>query len=152
MRRRNKSVVATIGMQLLLVLVASAALAAGQVKGGSYKGGLVPSKQEIVVSFKVSSSGKQVTALEISNTPLYCSGGGKPTPVHFKNASISRQGGFSSTGEYVILEGPLKGQVGTKLKITGKFHKGGSETGTLTTTYLGVPNTCGGKSSYTTKT
>jgi hypothetical protein len=142
---------ATIGVLLVLLLLTSAAFAAGQVKGGSYKGGLVPSKQEIVVSFKVSSNGKQVTALEISNTPLYCSGGGRPTPVHFKNASISSQGTFSSTGEYIILEGPLKGHVGTKLKITGKFHKGKAEAGTLTTTYPGVSNTCGGSSQYTTK-
>jgi hypothetical protein len=129
----------------------SAALAANQVKGGSYKGGLVPAKEEIVVSFKVSSSGRQVTTLTISNTPLYCSGGGRPTPVHFKNASISSKGTFSSTGKYVILEGPLKGKVGTKLKITGQFLKGHKERGALTTTYVGAPN-CGGKSSYSTKT
>jgi hypothetical protein len=136
---------------VLIVLVAvSAAFAAGQVKGGSYKGGVVPANDGVVVSFKVSSSGKQVMALTISNTPLYCSGGGRPTPVHFKNAAISSKGTFTSSGQYVILEGPKKGQVGTKLKITGKFLEGKAEQGTLTTTYVGFPK-CSGKSSYSTK-
>ncbi len=151
MRRNWKGAFALVGVPVGLVFVTCAALAADQVKGGSYRGGLVPAKQEIVVSFRVSSSGKQVTALQISNTPLYCSGGGRPTPVHFKNAAISGNGTFTSSGRYVIQEGPKKGQVGTKLKISGKFLKGEAERGELTTTYLGVPNSCGGKSSYTTK-
>ena len=49
-----------------------------------------------------------------------------------------------------ISEGPKKGQVGTKLKITGKFLKGRGEQGTITTTYVGFPN-CSGKSTYSTK-
>ena len=132
-----------------VLVVASTALGAGQVKGGSYKGSLNPSNNGVLVSFKVSASGKQVSALTITNTPIYCSGGGRAIPVHFKNASISSKGTFSSTGKYVIVEGPKKGQVGTKLKITGKFLKGKAEQGTLTTTYVGAPS-CGGKSSYTT--
>jgi hypothetical protein len=133
-----------------LLIVAGAALAASQVKGGSYKGALTPSRDGVVVSFKVSSSGKQVTALSVSNTPLYCSGGGPPTPVRFKNATISAGGTFSSSGQWVIKEGPKKGQVGTKLKITGKFLKGKTEQGTITTSYVGAAS-CGGKSSYKTK-
>lgn len=133
-----------------LLVAASAALAAGQVRGGSYKGSLMPTRDGVVVSFKVSPSGKQVTALSVSNTPLYCSGGGPPTPVRFKSASISAAGTFSSTGQWVIEEGPKKGQVGTKLKISGKFLKGGAEQGTIATSYVGSPS-CGGKSSYKTK-
>lgn len=135
---------------LVALLVAGAALAANQVKGGSYKGTLTPARDGVVLSFKVSSSGKQVIGLETSNVPLYCSGGGRPTPVRFKNASVSNKGTFSSSGQYVIQEGPKKGQVGSKLKLTGKFLKGGVEQGTLTTTYVGFPN-CSGKSSYSTK-
>jgi hypothetical protein len=149
MARKWKALSATSVLLAALVVV-SAALATNQVRSGSYKGGLVPAKEEIVVSFKVSSSGKQVTALSVSNTPLYCSGGGKPTPVHFKNASISGKGTFSSTGKYVISEGPNKGKVGAKLQITGKFLKGRKEQGTLRTTYVGFPE-CGGRSSYSTK-
>jgi hypothetical protein len=148
MRRKWKGVSAALGVLLALV-VTTAALGAGQVKGGSYKGSLTPSRDGVVVSFKVSSNGKQVTGLETSNTPLYCSGGGPPTPVHFKSASISGKGTFASTGEYIIREGHNKGQVGTKLKITGKFLKGKAEQGTITTTYVGFP-ACSGRSSYST--
>ncbi|HEV7937886.1 MAG TPA: hypothetical protein VGP18_07680 [Solirubrobacteraceae bacterium] len=139
-----------LGVALALLIVASAALAANQVKGGSYKGSLTPARDGALISFKVSSSAKQVTALSVSNTPLYCEGGGPPTPVRFKNASISAGGTFSSTGQWVIKEGPKKGKVGTKLKITGKFLKGKAEQGTITTTYVGFPK-CSGKSAYSTK-
>src|SRR6185312_4766971 len=144
-----KVLTASTALAVLLV-VASGALAASQIKGGSYTGSLVPSRDGVLVSFKVSSSGKQVSALTITNIPLYCSGGGKPIPVHFKNAQISSKGTFSSTGKYVIAEGPKKGQIGNKLKITGKFLKGGKEQGTLTTTYVSFAS-CSGKSSYSTK-
>jgi hypothetical protein len=135
---------------LAVLIVVSAALAAGPLKGGSYAGSLIPSRDGVTVSFKVSASGKKVTGLSTSNTPLYCSGGGKPTPVHFKNATISGAGRFSSTGKYLVLEGPKKGQVGANLKITGKFLKGGKEQGTLTTAYVGFSE-CSGKSTYSTK-
>jgi hypothetical protein len=150
MRRSWRGVSAAVGAVLVVVVVASAALAAAQIRGGSYKGSLVSANDGVMVSFKVSATGKQVTALEISNTPIYCNGGGRPIPVHFKNAAISGKGTFSSTGQYVIVEGPKKGQVGTKLRITGKFLKGRAEQGVLTTTYVGIPG-CGGKSPYTTK-
>jgi hypothetical protein len=135
---------------VLAVLVAGSALAAGPVKGGSYAGSLIPSRDGVTVSFKVSANGKQVTGLSASNTPLYCSGGGKPIPVHFKNVTVSGNGTFSSTGKYLILEGPKKGQVGANLKITGKFLKARKEQGTLTTSYVGFPS-CSGKSAYSTK-
>jgi hypothetical protein len=126
------------------------ALAASQVKGASYSGALVAPRSDYLVSFKVSATGKQVTGLTISNTPFYCSGGGRPVPVRFASATIAKAGTFTSTGKYVIDEGPLKGQVGTKLKITGRFGKHGSEQGTVTSTYPKSPS-CNGKSSYTTK-
>jgi hypothetical protein len=146
---RKWKVLCAAWVALAGLAVASAALGAVQVKGGSYKGSLIPSNDGVLVSFKVSAGGKQVTALTISNTPIYCSGGGRAIPIHFKDAAISGNGTFSSTGKYVIVEGPKKGQVGTRLKITGKFLKGKAERGTLTTTYVGIPS-CGGKSSYTT--
>ncbi len=149
MASKYKTLSATCAAVALLI-GASAALAANQVKGGSYTGALTPSRDGVAVTFKVSSNGKQVTALRVSNTPLYCSGGGPPTPVRFKNASISSNGTFSSIGQWVIKEGPKKGQVGTKLKITGKFLKGKAEQGKITTTYVGAAS-CGGKSSYSTK-
>ena len=127
-----------------------AAYAAAQIKGASYSGELAAPRSTYVVSFKVSANGRQVTHLAISNLPFYCGGGGRPIPVRLANATISRTATFTSTGRYVISEGPLKGQVGTQLKITGRFAKGGSEHGTLTSTYPKTP-TCSGTTSYTTK-
>jgi hypothetical protein len=149
MASKYRTLFATCAAVALLV-AASAAVAASQVKGGSYVGSLTPTRDGVVVTFKLSSSGKQVTELSVSNTPLYCSGGGPPTSVRFKNASVSAGGTFSSSGQWVINEGPKRGQVGTKLKITGKFLKGGAELGTITTSYVGSPS-CGGKSSYRAK-
>ncbi|HEX4115568.1 MAG TPA: hypothetical protein VHY18_06810 [Solirubrobacteraceae bacterium] len=134
---------------LAALLLAGVALAAAPVTGGSYAGSLIPSRDGVTVSFKVSANGKKVTGLSTSNVPLYCSGGGRPIPVHFKNANISSKGMFSSAGKYLILEGPKKGQVGANLKITGKFN-GRGEQGTLTTSYVGFAN-CSGKSAYSTK-
>jgi hypothetical protein len=144
---RISTVVCALASTLVLV---SVALAATVVKGGSYRGGLIPARDGVVVSFKVSANGKKVIGLSTSNIPLYCSGGGPPIPIHFKSATISGKGTFSSTGVYHILEGPKKGQVGGKLKITGKFLKGRKEQGTVTTSYVGFA-TCGGKSPYATK-
>lgn len=126
------------------------AFAANQIKGAGYSGQLSGNRASYLVSFKVSASGKRVTALKISNTPFYCSGGGRPIPVSFASASISKAGTFTSTGKYVIIEGPLKGQVGTKLEITGKFAKHGGEQGTVTSTYPKTP-ACNGKTTYTAK-
>ena len=144
-----KGLLATLVMPATLLLV-GAALAAAPVKSGSYAGSLIPSRDGVTVSFKVSANGKQVTGLSSSNIPLYCSGGGEPIPIHFKNATISSRGTFSSTGKYLILEGPKKGQVGANLKISGKFLKGRKERGTLTTSYVGFAN-CSGTSAYATK-
>ncbi len=150
MRRKSKGVVVTVAALVVLACLATVALAAAQLRGGAYKGALLPTTRGISVSFKVSQSGKQVMALSISNIPIYCSGGGPAIPIHFKNASISSKGTFASSAQYVIKVGPLKGQVGEKMKITGKFLKGKHEQGTLTTTYPKAA-ACGGKSPYATK-
>jgi hypothetical protein len=136
----------------VLAAVVAVAFAAkpNQVKGGSYSGTLLPATRGIDVSLEVSSNGKQVTSLQISNIPAYCSSGGPPIPTKFKKASISSKGTFTSKAEYVIKAGPLEGQVGETLKITGKFLEGRREQGTLTTTYPKAKS-CSGKSSYTTK-
>jgi hypothetical protein len=146
--RSNGALIAAVTLSVLGF--AGAALAANQVKGAKYSGQLAAPRASYLVSFRVSTNGKQVTGLKISNTPFYCSGGGRPVPVSFAKATISPHGTFTSTGRYVIVEGPLKGQVGTRLKITGKFGKGGKEQGVITSTYPKTP-TCNGKSTYTAK-
>lgn len=147
--RRWRSGGATVAA-LVVVGCTGIALAATQVKNGSYSGALAAPRSSVTVKFKVSGAGRKVTALTVSDTPFYCEGGGRAIPVHLANASISRSGSFTSTGRFVIKEGPLKGQVGTTLKITGKFGSGGTEHGTLTSTWPKSPQ-CTGKSSYTTR-
>ena len=58
-----KGLLATL-VVLAALLAAGAALAAGPVKGGSYAGSLIPSRDGVTVSFKVSANGKAVTGLE----------------------------------------------------------------------------------------
>jgi hypothetical protein len=141
---------AATALALGVVGCTGVAWAATHVANGSYSGALVAPKSFITVKFKVTGAGRKVTGLTISDTPFYCQGGGRPIPERFANAPISKSGSFTSTGKFVIKEGPLKGQVGTKLKITGKFGPGRTEHGTLTATWTKSPE-CTGKSSYTTK-
>jgi hypothetical protein len=128
----------------------SLALAGPQAKGGSYKGTLSAPRTTYIVSLKVSRDGKRVTNLRISNTPFFCSGGGRPTPVSFPSAQISGSGTFTSKGKFIISEGPLKGQVGALLTLTGQFAKGRREQGKVTTIYPGAAS-CNGSARYQTK-
>jgi hypothetical protein len=140
----------TMAVAVSLALVfTGAALAAKPKKGKSYSGTLAAPRTAVTVSFKVSKSGKKVTALKINNLPLYCSGGGPPVPITFKNAKISKSGRFKSKGHQTISTGPNQGQVGARLKISGRFKSGGAEAGTLKTTYPASAS-CSGSSTYTT--
>src|SRR3954452_18245749 len=124
------------------LLVTPAAIAAAPTKGGSYRGTLAAPRTSIAVTFKVSANGRKVSALKVSDLPLYCSGGGPATPITFKAAAIV-SGKFKSTGKQTITTGPLMGQPGATLVITGKFASRGKESGKLTTSYAKAP-TCGG--------
>jgi hypothetical protein len=150
MRQFRTVVAAPLALVLGALSLAGAALAANQVRSATYKGALTPARDGVAVSFKVSRSGGEVTSLGITNVPLYCEGGGPPIPARFKDATISSKGTFTSTAEVRIALGPLKGQIGEKLRITGKFLKGGKERGVLTTTYPKA-HQCSGSSSYATK-
>lgn len=150
MKRPRNGLFALFTALVAAAALAAAALAANQVAGGSYKGALVPSRQGVAVSFKVSANGSRVRSLSITNIPLYCEGGGPPIPVRFKDAAISAKGTFTSSAVVRIKIGPLKGQIGERLKIAGKFLKGRREQGTLTTTYPKAQQ-CSGSSSYSTK-
>lgn len=141
---------AVLGIPAFALVLVATALAATPVKGGSYAGALAAPRTDIHVTFKVSTSGTQVTGLKTSNLPLYCQGGGPATPIHFKKAAISRTGTFTSTGKQIISSGPLKGQTGATLTITGRFLKGRRESGKIKTTYSKSPS-CSGSSTYTTK-
>jgi hypothetical protein len=140
--------VATVAM----LAAAAVVLAAAPVRGATYKGTFNAGFDTVRLSFKVSSNGKRMTNLRVTDTGLYCTGGGGVSPVHFKDASISASGTFKSTGEYKIAIGPRKGQIGQKLAITGTFKTGKREGGTMKTTYTGsVSSSCSGQSKYSTK-
>lgn len=122
------------------------------VKGGSYTGTLAAPRTSITVSFKVSKNGKQVTGLMTNNLPFYCPGGGRPVPITFKNATVSKAATFTSTGVQIISSGPKKGQKGATLTITGHFLAGRKESGKVTTTFpKGLGTSCNGTSQYSTK-
>lgn len=147
-----KGSVRAVGLGVLIALAtAAAALAAVTIRTGSYKGTLTSAfNSPVTVTFAVPKGARKVTALRISDTPIYCPGGGPPIPVSFKTAKISKRGTFSSTATYVIKAGPRKGQVGARFKLTGTFAKGGHEAGRLTTTWVANAK-CSGSSKYTTK-
>jgi hypothetical protein len=135
------------------MLAVAAALAAAPVRGGSYRGALTGSRSAIHVSFRVSSSGTAVSHVTVSALPLYCSG--KPPPsarITFFGAPVDSHGTFTAKGADKIGVGPLKGSVIAKLKLTGTFATGRSESGVITTTLIGGSTaTCSGHSSYRTK-
>ena len=133
---------------LVALLTASVALAAAPKKGASYRGTLAAPRTGFVITFKVSADGKKVTALKINNLPAFCSSGGPPVPLSFRNATIGA-GKFKSTATQHISTGPLKGQIGAKLTITGAFANGGKERGKLSVKFGRAP-ACNGSSTYTT--
>ena len=137
---------------LAIAAVASAAPKSPVVAGASYRGTLAAPRTTFVITFKVSKNGRQVTALKINNLPFYCQGGGRPVPLSFANAKISKRFTFTSKAVQTIQVGPKKGQKGATLAITGKFVRGRMESGRVTTTYpASVGTVCNGTSSYTTK-
>ena len=145
---RQRAGVVGVSVLLATMVFTAGALGAHPVKGASYNGPLLPATKQVTVSFTVSANGCEVTALRISNLPLYCSGGGPAVPEKFHNAKVTKAGTFKSTAKQIISAGPYKGQVGARLSITGRFTTTG-ERGTLTTTFSKAPS-CSGKSAYTT--
>jgi hypothetical protein len=126
-----------------LVLALSASALAAQP--GTYTGTLAPPRSIISVSLTVHAGRLSKTTL--SNLPLYCSGGGPPIPFTFKGTSISKSGAFKVRGVNRIKIGPLKGQIGEKLTLTGRFTGHGRVSGKLATVYPRA-KTCGGTSRF----
>ena len=152
----RRSTAFTAAAALVAALAVGSAVAATAksrvVKGGSYSGTLAAPRTAITVRFKVSKNGRQVTALRTNNLPFYCSGGGRPVPIKLKNATISKNGTFTSSGTQIITSGPKKGQKGATLKLTGRFLAGRREAGSITTTFpKNIGTSCNGTSSYSTK-
>ena len=108
------------------VLIAGAALASTVDKGGSYAS---KTGAKYFVSFKVSSSGRQLTALSVPIAVRCNVSAGGFASARTGSAKITKGGTFSVK---LPLYGPggslQRGQYET---VTGKFQSGGREKGTL---------------------
>jgi hypothetical protein len=98
-----------------LIAPAAVALAAKTVKGGTYRGALVHTKEPI--SLKVSKGGKAVT-VSLAIAPLYCEGGGVGTRQETKAAAIAKDGSFKGSIAY---EFEPTHRITARLFFSGKF-------------------------------
>ncbi|MGO9902355.1 MAG: hypothetical protein ACLP0J_22305 [Solirubrobacteraceae bacterium] len=92
----------------------------------------------------------RLTKANLSNFPIYCSGGGPPIPIAFAGAKIAKTGKFTTKSEYEIKLGPLKGKIGDRFVLSGVFTSRGTVSGKLETANLDVP-ACGGTSAFSAK-
>lgn len=147
-------IVASIAL-ICAVAIPALSNAAPPKKGKTYVGeikrvygGKVAYTDEI--SFKVSASGKQVHDFSLPNGyPVYCEGGGFGE-AQDATAKITPAGTF--TAKLPLYFAPSHQHQGY-LMVTGKFGKGGRESGKLTTNFtLGnFDQSCNGTSKYSTK-
>jgi hypothetical protein len=100
---------------IAVISPAAVALAAGPLKGGTYTGVVVHSKEPI--SLKVSRNGKAVT-VSLPIAPLYCEGGGAGTRQITRAAAISKDGSFKGSIAYEFE--PTRKTV-ARLFFNGKF-------------------------------
>jgi hypothetical protein len=130
------------------LVIAATAVAATSFKSGTYTGALAAPRTSYTVSLKL--SGTKLGPVKISNIPFYCSSGGPPIPVSFPKAKISAAGVFKIKANAKIKAGPLKGQVGEKMTISGTFSKTGTVRGKLKTVVVHATQ-CSGSSAFTAK-
>lgn len=133
----------------VFMLAAATAVASSAIKprAGTYKGTLVAPRTEYAVTLTVSNG--KLSKATLSNIPLYCSSGGPATPVKFASSKIApTTGAFSTTGKYSIKVGPYKGEVGEKLKLSGRFKSNGTVSGVLATTFVLNGPRCTGKTAF----
>jgi hypothetical protein len=120
------------------------ALAANQVRGGKYSG-TIHSNGGLAISFKVSSTGKDVIRMKVPQPPASCPGGGPPPPqLRAKPAPISSAGNFKETLKY-----GTTGSIVVTLKVTGTFHAHRKESGKVTPTWSDT--SCDATVGYSTK-
>ena len=143
---RRAWVAGSLGAAAFAVVAVASALAA-PVKGGKYSGFVTPTESGITISWKVSSSGKKMTAIKLSNVPVFCQAGGAPVKATFKSASIKKSK-FSTTAAADIKSGPDKGKPQYRLKLKGRFTSTKNATGTITVDWFGSDKSCDGKSTF----
>jgi hypothetical protein len=145
--RRQGRFTSLVGLAVSAAILSTAgiALAAGPVKGAKYSG-RVSATASLKVSFKVSRSGKKITALKVSpSLPSSCGFGGPPPTQTSKPAKIEH-GKFTAK----ITEKASNGNLIETAKVTGKFLTKGKEKGNIE---ADLPNakSCSGTFSYSTR-
>jgi hypothetical protein len=143
--QRHARAVGAVLMSAVLATGVAAAASKPTFKSGTYRGTLAAPRNFITVALKL--TGKKISGLTISDIPLFCSGGGRPIPIHFSKATITTTGTFTSTGKYLFTIGPFKGKVGERLTITGKFAAKGKLTGTVKVVFPNSPQ-CDGMTTF----
>jgi hypothetical protein len=144
---RSRSRISRVSILALVAVLApaAAALAANQVKGATYSG-TINANGGLAISFKVSSTGKDVVKMKVPQPPIFCQGGGPPPPQEpAKPAPISNTGTFKETLQYVS----STGSVVATLKVTGAFHAHRKESGKVTVSWSAA--SCNGSALYSTK-
>ena len=131
---------------VIALIATGAAFASNVVKGATYSGKINKTSNVVfTISFKVSGNGKKVSDFKVATLPVYCQGGGFGAPQSV-TAQISKAGTF--TAKLPIYFAPRNSHQGF-LKLTGKFAKGGKESGKATTD-LTSSTSCNGTSGYST--
>jgi hypothetical protein len=130
-----------------VAIVAASAIASSTVKpkSGTYKGSLAAPRTAYTVSMHVAHG--KLTKANLSNFPIYCSGGGPPIPITFPRAKVSKTGRFTTKSDYKIKLGPLKGKIGDRFVLSGAFTSHGTVSGKLKTVDLNI-HKCGGASAF----
>jgi hypothetical protein len=144
----HRRTAAALATAIVMLALSATALAGTAFKSGTYKGTLAPPRTSITISLKL--TGTRLSPVKLSSIPAYCSSGGPSPGFSFPAASISRTGTFKVTGINKIKTGPLKGQIGERLTLTGQFTKRGKVSGKLKTVFPKAL-TCGGTSAFTAK-
>ena len=134
---------AVVLVPVIVIGTTAVALAAGPVRGATYKGATAHGKD--AVSLKVSGSGKTVT-VSVPTPPGYSVGCEGPTRQITKAASISGGGAFQASISY---EFQLVRKIVVKLFLSGKFS-GHTVKGTARSQYV-YSKACGGSTSFSAK-
>lgn len=148
MRSRHQGAGLTWGLVLTLLAslaIAGSALAAtaGPKKGKTYRGTI--KRYRTPISFHVAKSGRSVGAFSISYAPfIFCQGGGARVKNH--SVRISSKGTFKAVLAIYTFGGKPFGH----MTITGKFGKGGRESGKVIMA-MSFGASCNGSSPYFTR-
>lgn len=130
---------------LAALIAAAAAFAAAPIKGATYSGKIHrASNITYPIKFKVSKNGTHVGGFVIPTLPIYCQGGGFGVP----QSVVAKITNGTFKAKLPIYFAPAHSTQGY-LTVTGKFAKGGKESGKATTTFSHATS-CNGTSTYST--